>query len=118
MADEAGLTSVPGIPEASLLAALMLMLRLYFGKMSALEKSQDSTQKSVEVVQKSTAGQEKTLDVIRSGMAQLQERREDDTRALVSTLHEITITLHKIGSQTEAHTKLIERLIDRVDRRD
>jgi hypothetical protein len=118
MSEEAGLTSTPGIQEVSLLAALMFMLRLYFSRMGSLEKSQGNTQQLVETVQKTVSAQEKTLDVVLAGVAQLQERREDDTRALVSTLHEITLALQKISSQTEAHTKLIERLIDRIDRRD
>jgi len=94
-AEETGLPG--GVPEASLLAALMLMIKLCFGKMSSLEKSVES---------------------VHSGLSKLQDRREDDTKALVSTLHEITVTQHKIASQIEAQTKLTERLIDRVGKRD
>ena len=111
MTEEAGLPGVLGIQEASLLALLMLMLRLYFTRMGSMEKS-------LENIQKSVITHEKTSDVVRAGVAQLQERREDDTRAMVNTLHEITLALQKISSQSEAHTKLIERLFDRVDRRD
>jgi len=94
-AEETGLPG--GVPEASLLAALILLIRLYFGKMTALEKS---------------------LESVQSSLTQLQDRRENDTKALVSTLHEITLTLHKIGSQIEVQTKLTEKFIDRVDRKD
>ena len=112
-------TGLPGgVPEASLLAALMLMIRLCFGKMNTLEKAQEGTKESVEKALKAVSEQAAVTKTVQSGLSRLQDRREDDTKALVSTLHEITLTLHKIGSQIEVQTKLTEKCIDQVDRRD
>lgn len=77
-----------GAGEASLLAVILLLIKLMAGRMADL----------------------------RERVSSLQRDREIDSKELISTLHEMTITLHKIGHQTEVQTKLTEKLIDRMDK--
>ena len=77
-----------GAGEASLLAVILHLIKLMAGRMADL----------------------------RERVSSLQRDREIDSKELISTLHEMTITLHKIGQQTEVQTKLTEKLIDRMDR--
>ena len=76
-----------GAGEASLVAVILFLLKLYAGR----------------------------LGEIRDQLSSLQRNREDDSKEFIKTLHEMTVTLHKISHQTEVQTKLTERMIDRID---